>query len=64
MAAYETKKAVIDEASEGITKTRIAATEWESKKNNIESLLTRISETAEDYRFQIETKERQLSALV
>ena len=63
MAAYETKKAVIDEASEGITKTRIAATEWESKKNNIESLLTRISETAEDYRFQIETKERQLSAL-
>lgn len=63
MAAYEAKKAVIDEASEGITRTRIAASEWETKKTNIEGLLARISETAEDYRFQIETKKRQLSEL-
>lgn len=63
MAAYEAKKAVIDEASEGITRTRIAASEWETKKTNIEGLLARISETAEDYRFQIETRKRQLSEL-
>ena len=63
MAAYEAKKAVIDEANEGITRTRIAASEWETKKTNIEGLLARISETAEDYRFQIETKKRQLSEL-
>lgn len=63
MAAYEEKKTVIDQASEEITKTRIAATEWDSKKNNIDTLLARINTAAEDYTFQIETREKQLGAL-
>lgn len=63
MEKYEAKKAVVDQASEEITKTRIAATEWESKKSNSDSLLARIKDTAEDYAFQLETKERQLSRL-
>ncbi len=63
MKAYEEKRAVIDEASEEITKTRIAATEWESKKSNLETLLSRIMKSAEDYAFQIETKEREQTRL-
>ena len=61
LAAYEAKKTVLEQASEKITASRIAAAEWESKQSNLESLLTRISNSVEDYAFQIETKENELT---
>ena len=63
MSSYEAQKARIDSAGEEITATRIQATEWESRKDNIETLLARILAAAEDYAFQIETKERQIAEL-
>ncbi len=63
MNSYETIKDSVDSASEEITKTRIAVNDWESKKANVENLLSRIEETAEDYQFQIEEKKRQLRRL-
>ena len=61
LAAYEAKKTVLEQASEKITAARIAAAEWESKQSNLESLLARIRNSAEDYAFQIETKENELT---
>lgn len=63
MNSYEAMKERVDHASEEITKTRIAVNDWESKKANVENLLSRVEETAEDYRFQIEEKKRQLNRL-
>ena len=63
MNSYEAMKERVDHASEEITKKRIAVNDWESKKANVENLLSRVEETAEDYRFQIEEKKRQLGRL-
>lgn len=63
MNNYETMRDTVERASEEITKTRIAVNDWESKKANVENLLSRIEETAEDYQFQIEEKKRQLTRL-
>jgi len=63
MERYESKKGDVDRASEEITRTRIAATEWESKKSNLDNLLTRVKAAAEDYAFQMEAKKRQLSEI-
>lgn len=63
MNGYEIMKETVDCASEEITKTRIAVNDWESKKANVENLLSRIEEAADDYQFQIEEKKRQLCRL-
>ncbi len=63
MGSYEEKHAAVERAAEEITKARIAVNEWENKKSNAENLLKRIEETAEDYAFQIETKQRQRAEL-
>ena len=63
MNAYEEKKKEVSDASEEITGTRIAATEWENKLNNIDTLLERVKETEEDYSFQIENKKHQKDLL-
>lgn len=63
MIAYDAAKDVVENANEEITATRIAASEWEGKKENIQNLLNRINDSAEDYRFQIEDKRRQLAVL-
>lgn len=63
MADYEAAKEVVSKANEEITATRIVASEWEGKKENVENLLGRINESIEDYRFQIEEKEKQLVGL-
>lgn len=63
MNAFEVKSEDVRQASEAITKARIAEGEWETKKSHSENLLTRIRESAEDYRFQIEEKKRQITAL-
>ncbi|MGN0658052.1 MAG: chromosome segregation protein SMC [Emergencia sp.] len=63
MNLYEEKKDVVGRASEEITVTRIAATEWEGKKNSLENLLHHIEESAEDYRNQIEDRKHQLNEL-
>lgn len=63
MGLYEDKKAVLEEASEGITAMRISVRDWESKRSNMETLLSRIRESIEDYSFQIETKRQQQNRL-
>lgn len=60
MKDFDNLKEQVSFASEEITTTRIAANEWENKKENIETLIKRVTETEKDYSFQIETKERQL----
>ena len=61
--AYDVKKKAADEASEEITKARIAVNEWENKKSHSNTLMERIGETIEDYVFQIEGKKKQLADL-
>lgn len=58
---YDKLKQEVAEANEEITKTRIASNEWETKRDNMGSLIKRIKDAADDYRFQIETKKTQLS---
>ncbi len=62
MISFEEEKSAADESSEEITKTRIAVNQCESKKSAMENLLARVTETMEDYRFQIEEKEHELTA--
>lgn len=59
MSEYESKKAVIEEAAEQITKSRIAVKDWENKKENLNELIRRISETADDYAVQIKMKKEE-----
>lgn len=63
MGLYEDKKTVLEAASEGITAMRISVRDWESKRNSMETLLSRILEAIEDYSFQIETKQQQQNRL-
>lgn len=63
MSLYEEKKTVLEAASEGITAMRISVRDWESKKNNMETLLSRVLEAIDDYEFQIGEKQRQQSGL-
>ncbi|MDD6043578.1 MAG: chromosome segregation protein SMC [Eubacteriaceae bacterium] len=63
MSDYEEKKSEVNLASEEITNTRIAATEWENKLSNMETLLNRINESVEDYTFQIEDRKHQFDIL-
>ncbi len=63
MSLYEEKKTVLEAASEGITAMRISVRDWESKKNNMETLLSRVLEAIDDYEFQISEKQKQQSGL-
>lgn len=63
MSLYEEKKTVLEAASEGITAMRISVRDWESKKNNMETLLSRVLEAIDDYEFQIGEKQKQQSGL-
>ena len=63
MSCCEEKKKALEEASEGITARRISVRDWESKKNNMETLLSRILEAIDDYSFQIQEKQKQIETM-
>ena len=60
---HREKSAAVEEANEAITKSRIAVNEWTQKQGHIENLLQRVSEAIDDYTFQKEERERQITAL-
>ena len=63
MTAYEDKKSAVDAASDEITNTRILATEWENKLDNLDALIKRVTDTVEDYDSQLESKKHQKDLL-
>ena len=56
--------AAVEQANEAITKSRVAVSEWEQKQGHIENLLQRVTDSIEDYTFQKETRERQITSLL
>lgn len=62
LVEFEEKKSASESVSEEITKRRIEAGDWASKSENLEELLTRIEDSIDDYRFQIEDKQLQIEA--
>ncbi|MBR3756440.1 MAG: chromosome segregation protein SMC [Firmicutes bacterium] len=61
---HKEKSAAVEDANEAITKSRIAVNEWTQRLSHTENLLQRVTETIDDYTFQKEERERQISNLL